>query len=56
MVFAPKRTGTTEALVPPVGSYAPHNYAVLTYDLGKSRVGLFRRLFACGIKVSEADD
>jgi hypothetical protein len=29
---------------------------VLIHDLDKSRIGIFRRLFACGSEVSEADD
>jgi hypothetical protein len=32
------------------------NTPVLIHDLDKSRIGIFRRLFACGRKVSEADD
>ena len=53
---APKGTGHPQSLLPPQEGCPPINTLVLIHVLDESRIGIFRRLFACGRRVSEADD
>ena len=45
---SPSRLGAPAQQSPAEGKVSPINTPVLIHDLDKFRIGIFRRLFACG--------